>query len=119
MLPGETDELVHIGTDRLHSALHGGDGIALSLQPNPLSPDGPELQAGQPGSTSAVHARQVAAEYEYLPGPKLRDAVRCRSHSDAFCCKDTKKYNRRDRSISQQTSHYPVRRVLCTGSVLD
>ena len=40
MTVGETDEVIHVGFDGVHTALHGGDGIALALQTNALTHDG-------------------------------------------------------------------------------
>ena len=60
--PGIIYELVHIGTDGFHTALHGRYGVALSLQTNPLSHDCTEVEAGHTGGSTAVHALKVAAE---------------------------------------------------------
>ena len=38
MLTSKLKELVHIGSDGLHTTLHRGDSIALALQANALSP---------------------------------------------------------------------------------
>ena len=40
MAVGEAEELIHVGLDSIHATLHGGDGIALSLQAHALAHDG-------------------------------------------------------------------------------
>ena len=62
MLLGEDDELLHVGKDGTHTALHRRDGIALSLQANALSHDGPKPFKSDTGCTATMHALQVAAE---------------------------------------------------------
>jgi hypothetical protein len=48
MLTGEYDEIIHVRLDGIHTSLHRGNAIALSLQTNALSPDGSERPIGNP-----------------------------------------------------------------------
>ena len=75
MLLGEIDELIDIGLDSVHAALHRGDGIALSLQTNALTHDGAKVHACDSGRTTTVHALQVAAENEDFVFAKTSDVV--------------------------------------------
>ena len=43
---GETDELLHVGQDGVHTALHRRDGVALSLQAHALTHDSTILLVG-------------------------------------------------------------------------
>ena len=74
---GELDELVDIGADGLYPTLHRGDAVALALQADALAHDGPKLAVGGIGSTTAMHAFQVAAEDEDLVRLELCDTLRC------------------------------------------
>lgn len=38
-LPGPSDEFIHIGSDRIHTTLHRGDGICLPMKSYAFSPD--------------------------------------------------------------------------------
>ena len=78
---GESDEIIHIGLDRLHAALHGGDGVALALNAHTAPPNGTELAICRPGGPAAMHAGQVAAEDKDLIGAQFRDMLRreCRA----------------------------------------
>ena len=66
MAVGETDELVHVWLDGVHAALHGGDGVALPLKADALTPLGTEAVVGKPGGSAAMQACQVAAKDEDL-----------------------------------------------------
>lgn len=63
---GEGDELVNVGLDGVGASVHGGDGVALALKADALSPHGTELLVGNTGGTAAVLAREVAAKDEDL-----------------------------------------------------
>ena len=85
MLPCEADELVHIGSDGLHAALHGRYAVAPSLKAGALTPDGPELLVCDAGRPASVHSAQIAAEHKHLAWPQLPDILRrisplCHSH---------------------------------------
>ena len=43
MLCGKSDEVLHVGQDGVNAALHGGNGVALSLQAHTLTYDGAAL----------------------------------------------------------------------------
>ena len=66
MLAGKVDELIHIGFDGFHAALHSGYSITLSLQSNALAPYGPEAVDRYACSSTHVHAIKVTAEHEHL-----------------------------------------------------
>lgn len=72
MLPCEADELVHIGSDGLHAALHGRYAVAPSLKAGALTPDGPELLVCDAGRPASVHSAQIAANTNTSPGPSSR-----------------------------------------------
>lgn len=84
---GESDEIIHIGLDRLHATLHGRDGVALALKAHTASPDGSELEVCRPGGPAAMHAGQVAAEDKDLIAPQFRDMLRreCRAFDSVVC----------------------------------
>ena len=71
----KADKLIDVGADGLHTALHGGDGIALPLQAYTLTVDGSEALIGQPCGTAAVMPCKVAPKYEHLIGFKVGDKV--------------------------------------------
>ena len=64
VLLGELDELVHIRTDGLYAALHRRDAVALALQTNALTHDGPKLAVGDIGRTTTVHSFEIAPLFE-------------------------------------------------------
>ena len=66
MMLGIGDEFLHVWTDGFHAALHRRDGITLALQAYTLAHDGTEMQAGYAGSTTTMHASQIAAKYKYF-----------------------------------------------------
>ena len=66
VLSGKFDELIDVGFDGFHATLHGGDGIALSLQSHSLASNGTESVNGGACRTAHVHAVEVAAEDEHL-----------------------------------------------------
>ena len=66
MVGRELDELVNIGFDGLHAALHRRDGITLSLQSHALAHDGAKAARGNPCGTATVSACQVAAKDKNL-----------------------------------------------------
>ena len=65
---GIADKLIHIGLDGLHAALHGGNGIALSLRTVTVAEDCTEVQSCHACGTASVHTGEVAAEDENLVG---------------------------------------------------
>ena len=76
MLLGKIDKLIHVGTDGLHTALHGWNGVALPLQAYALTYDGTKLQVGYAGSSTAMPSSQVAAKHENLVGFKVCNEFR-------------------------------------------
>ena len=76
VLPGEGDELIHIGFDGLHAPLHGGDGVALAAETNAAAHHGTELTPGDIRCAAAVHSGEVASEHEDFIGLQLRYIVR-------------------------------------------
>ena len=75
MLLSEGDEFVDIGAYGFDAALHGGDGIRLTLEADSLTVDGTEAFVGQPCGTTAVVASQIAAENEYLVWLQVSDEI--------------------------------------------
>ncbi len=63
---GIGDESIHVWTDGFHAALHRRDGITLTLQAYTLAHDGTEMQAGNAGCTTTMHASQIAAKHKNL-----------------------------------------------------
>lgn len=80
MLPGKPDEVVDIGGDGLHAALHGRNGIALALQSDALPPDGAEALPGQPCGPATVQSAEIASEDKDFTGPQRGDPIGCRAH---------------------------------------
>ncbi len=68
MVLGECDEFIYIGLDGFHTALHGGDGVALPLQPHALPIDGSKAFEGYACSPAAVMPSKIAAEDKDLVG---------------------------------------------------
>ena len=66
MLGGKGNKLVYIRLDGLGTSLHGGYGIALSLQAYALAPYGSEGVEGGTGCASAMKTRKIAAENKNL-----------------------------------------------------
>ena len=60
----EGDEFVDIGAYGFDAALHGGDGIRLTLEADSLTVDGTEAFVSNAGSTSTVVTGEVATEDE-------------------------------------------------------
>lgn len=67
VLLGKSNEFIHVGTNVLDSAMHSGNGIALTLESDTLAHDGTKTLVGHAGGTSAMHALQV--------GPKHKDLI--------------------------------------------
>ena len=76
MLLCEGYEFVDIGLDGFDSALHGGDGITLPLQTNPLPPYRPEPLHRCSCRTASMPSAQIAAEDEYLAFSQLCNMIR-------------------------------------------
>ena len=68
MCLGIADKFIHIGLDRLYPALHGGNGIALTLRAVAVAKDSAEIETRRPCGTASVHTGEVAAENENLVG---------------------------------------------------
>ena len=66
MMLGIGDEIIHVWTDGFYAALHRWDGVTLTLQTNTLAHDGTEMQAGNAGCSTTMHASQIAAKHKYL-----------------------------------------------------
>ncbi|CDA65089.1 unknown [Segatella copri CAG:164] len=66
MMLGIGDEIIHVWTDGFYAALHRWDGVTLALQTNTLAHDGTEMQAGNAGSSTTMHASQIAAKHKNL-----------------------------------------------------
>lgn len=75
VLLGKSDELVDVGLDGVHTALHRRDGVALALQPNALTHDGAKLLDSYPRRSATVHALQVAAKDEDFVFAEAMDVV--------------------------------------------
>lgn len=76
MPAGECDEIVHVKPDGIYPALHCGDGVALPLQADALTPHGPENLGRDPRRPSGMHPVQVAPEDENLVRLQVRNAFR-------------------------------------------
>ena len=81
VLLSEGDEFVDIGAYGFDAALHGGDGIRLTLEADSLTVDGTEAFVGNAGSTSAVVTGEVAAEDEDFVRLEMGDEIRSVLHS--------------------------------------
>ncbi len=66
MMLGKINEMLHVWTDGFHAALHRRDGVTLTLQANALAHDGTEMQSGNAGSATTMHASQIAAKHKNL-----------------------------------------------------
>ena len=66
MLFGKADELIHVWFDGFNTALHGWNGITLTLKSNALSPYCTKAIIGKPCSTTAMCTSKVAAKHKYL-----------------------------------------------------
>lgn len=92
MLLGVFDELVDIRRYFVHTAVHGGNGIALALYADALSHNGAEIADCRTGGTTAVHPGQIAAEDEDLVGVEGRDmfgaciVLLCTAEERCRCC---------------------------------
>ena len=56
MLLSKLYEFVHIGADGLHSSLHSGNGVALTLQSYTLSHDSTKLKVSHTSGSTTMHA---------------------------------------------------------------
>ena len=79
MLLGKLDELINVGFDGFHTALHRWDGITLALQTHALAHNSPKLAVGDVGRTAAVHTFQVASEHKNLVRLQLCNKLWCSS----------------------------------------
>ena len=66
MAGGELNELVHVWLDGLHSALHGGNSVGLSLQAHTLPPHGTKAVISQTGCAAAMMTCQITTEHKNL-----------------------------------------------------
>lgn len=78
---GQGYELVDIWLDGIYATLHCRDGVRLPLYPYTLAPYGAEVFIGGASRSSGVLACKVAAEYEDLVRPQMRDVFRCIFHN--------------------------------------
>ena len=109
MLPGKPDEVVDIGSNGLHAALHGRNGIALALQSDALPSDGAEALPGQPCGPATVQSAEIASEDKDFTGPQRGDPIRCRAHNDRIFTK-IRKYP----SSSKPCRKHSARMAACT-----
>ena len=84
VLLGEGNELVHVGSDGVHAALHGGYGIALSLKANALSHDGAKPLIGQTRCAATMGSSQIAAKDKDFIRFKVSDEFRCNAFHKVF-----------------------------------
>ena len=75
---GKRDELVHVGPNRFHAALHRRNGVALPLQTDALPHHRAKLPVGDIRRSTAMHSPQIAAKNENLVRLQLRDKLRSR-----------------------------------------
>ena len=68
MLLGIGDELIDVGADGVNASLHGGDGIALTLDAVAIAHYGSKIKIGNAGGTTSVHTGKIAAEHKHLVG---------------------------------------------------
>lgn len=66
VLLSKEDELVHVWLDGLHSALHGGNSVGLSLQAHTLPPHGTKAVICQTGCAATMMTCQITAEHKNL-----------------------------------------------------
>ena len=62
MTDSKGDKAVYVRSDSLYTALHGGEGVRITLEAFALSPDGPESVAGGPCRSSAMMSGKIASE---------------------------------------------------------
>ena len=63
-LVGEVKKLIDIGADGINATLHGGYGIRVALDTDPIPPLGSETLIGNAGSSSDMDALKIAAKHE-------------------------------------------------------
>ena len=78
MLFGKAYELIHVRFDGINTALHGWNGIALSLKSNALSPYRAKAIIGKTCCTSTMRSCKVATKDKYLIRLQLRYSLRCK-----------------------------------------
>ncbi|MCF2634192.1 hypothetical protein I6E40_02215 [Prevotellamassilia timonensis] len=66
VLFGETDERIYVGLDGINTALHGRDGVCLTMQPHAFAPYGTKPVVSQACSSASMCACQIAAKDKYL-----------------------------------------------------
>ncbi len=66
MLFSKRNKLIHVGFDGLHPTLHGGNGVALSLQAHALAPHRTKAVVGHTCGPAAMRAREVTAKHKDL-----------------------------------------------------
>ena len=77
MCLGKSYKFIDIRFDGVHTALHGGDGVALPLQADSLPPYSTELVPCDPSSAATMKSIQIAAKDKYLVGLQLGNEVGC------------------------------------------
>ena len=65
---GIVDELIGVRPDRLYAALHGRDGIALTLRAVAIAHHRAEVKASRACGPAPVHAGEIAAKDKDLVG---------------------------------------------------
>ena len=73
VLLGKRDEVIHIRTDGLYTALHRRDAVALSLQAHALTHDGSKLAVGDISRSTTMHSLKVAAKHKDFAWLQFRD----------------------------------------------
>ena len=77
VLFGKADELIHIGLDSINSALHGRNGVCLTMKTNAFAPYGTKPLVSQSCSTATMCACQIASKHEYLAFFQFQNPFGC------------------------------------------
>ena len=77
MLESKLNELIHVWLDSLNSTLHRGDGIALTLKPNALTPYRTKTIIGKSCCSTAMCSGEVTAKDKYLIRLQFRYSFGC------------------------------------------
>ena len=70
---GILNEFIHVGTNRLDAALHGGNGVALSSGTGAHAPFRAKEFVRHPGGAATMMSSKIAAEYKHLAFRQMRD----------------------------------------------
>ena len=75
MLFGKGYELIDVGCDSIHAALHRGDGVTLALKADALPHNGTEFLNGDASCAASMYTGKVAAKDKDLVFAERVDTV--------------------------------------------